>query len=624
MKKVLVALILVIIFTISFRAAAVEIDEQLILSEDAQAIEFGGEIYLVQDLEGFQNRLQIEDRPVVGLALSGGGARAISNLGVIKALVEHDIPIDLIVGTSMGAIIGNLYSSGLSIEQLEEIMTDTPFASLFQFGGGRALLETEKLNTFAERIAPNKNLEEFLIPTAQLSFDLKEGRKYLLTKGKISEVLQAAYSIPGYFPIHELNDRYFMDAGVLESSPAKSATLLGADYVIATHMPSEEEDEDYGGIIGSSGRFIQILQDKHTREILDQYADFEITIDVGNYTFMDFNYAARLVELGYQQTLERIDELKLELAGKNIPQVKTEKREYYNVDETLRDLEFDRLVTEARGISPLIHYGRDYSFFKQELFRSPLNEFQLGAEAYYNRLNLSLLGPGLSSWSENYEASFRFKKLTDSLDYYLLYGRNEEQADDYESKMKFYGQRFNLSAGFGRRQSEEYYLVGSNFRYMGDDLQWRSENEVFYLRDKSEVGVLSSNLLNYDFSPAWGLGLKSVYNNTEIAKSPLIYKGQDLDDYQAKFQAALNLNYNYELLIPYQISNFFQMTDIGGYFFVDYFHEESWGDGSIAIGPAINAKLYLLGLKPIELDLFAAHDFEENDQRYGIHLSYSF
>ncbi|ADQ13923.1 patatin-like phospholipase family protein [Halanaerobium hydrogeniformans] len=624
MKKILMAFMFVIIFTISFQAAAADVDEQLLLSDDAQEIEFGGEIYIVQDLKGFQERLRVDDRPVVGLALAGGGARAISNLGVIKALVEHDIPIDLIVGTSMGSIIGNLYSSGLSVEQLEEIMTDTPFSDLFQFGGGRALLETKKLNLFAERVAPNKSLEEFLIPTAQLSFDLKEGRKYLLTRGKISEVLQAAYSIPGYFPIHEFNDRYFMDAGVVESSPAKSAALLGADYVIATHMPTDEEDEDYGGILASSGRFIQILQDKYTSEILSEYADFEISIDVGNYTFMDFNYAARLVELGYQQTLENIDEIKSELAVRNIPLQKTEAREYYDVDQTLRDLEFDRLVTEARGISPLIHYGRDYSFFQPELFRSPLNEFQLGLEAYHNRLNFSLLGPGSSSWTENYEASFRFKKLTDSLDYNLLYGRNEEQADDYESRLKFFGQRFNLSAGFGRRKEEEYYLLGSNFRYMGDDLQWRSENSLFYRKEASGFGVLSSHLINYDLSPAWGIGLKSVYNNTEIARSPLIYKGQELDDYQPKFQAALNLNYNYELLIPYQISNFFQMTDIGGYFFIDYFHEESWGDGSFAIGPALNAKLYLLGLKPLELDLYAAHDFEENDQRYGIQISYSF
>ena len=149
LKNNLIILFLVIIFTIffSFTAAAennnLKVDERKNVTE----VRYDGEYYLVENYQEFKEKVDIEGRPTVALALSGGGARAIANLGVIKALVEHDIPIDMMTGTSMGSIIASLYGSGLSLEQIEEIVTDTPFANLFNFGGG-ALLNSKKVNIF--------------------------------------------------------------------------------------------------------------------------------------------------------------------------------------------------------------------------------------------------------------------------------------------------------------------------------------------------------------------------------------------------------------------------------------------------------------------------------------------
>ncbi len=625
MKKYFLILILVIIFTSAAGLNGVLAAEENNLTEvDADSlteIEFGGEGYLVENYPQFKNRIDNNDHSTVALALSGGGARAIANLGVIKALVENDIPIDMMAGTSMGSIIATLYGSGLSISQIEAIVTDTPFTNLFNFGGG-ALLNSKKANIFMESVAPKKRLENFLIPTAQLSFDLAQGKKYLATEGKISEVLQAAYSIPGYFPIHSQEGHYFMDAGVLESTPAKSASLLGADYVIATHTPEGSSSYDYGGAFQSATRFIEIVQNKYSKQILNRYADFVITADVENYTFMDFNYASRLVEIGYQETISRMPELKKDLKEENIILRKAEKREQYNLDNILRDLEFDRLVIEESGISPLIYYGRDFSPFSQDLLRSPLDKFQLGVELYHNNLRLSFLGA--DSWEDAYTAAFRFKKLTDSIDFYLKY-RNDYDSnteEEYEAEFKYFGKRFNLAVGYGSRQGVDYYLLGNDFRYLGDNFQWQSENDLF-VTTAEELEILSSQLINYDFTEAWSIGTELVYNSSDFAESPLIYRGQKLDP-NTDLQASLNFNYNYNLQLPLQFLNFLQLTDVGGYLFIDYYNDLDRDAAGLAVGPAFNSRLYLLGLKPIEVDLFVAQDFETKDQRYGLQFSYRF
>lgn len=627
MKNSALFVILIIGLMVLFSSAVTaqtELDQDGIDRENITQLEFDGEIYLVSGYDYFQRRIQQVERPVVGLALSGGGARAIANLGVLKALVENDIPIDLITGTSMGSIIGTLYSSGLSIDQIEEIITDLPFSSLFNFGITGGLLNTKKLNIFMEEVIPNKSLEDFLLPTAQLSFDLKEGKKYLAAEGNISEVLQATYSIPGYFPIHSEGEHYFMDAGILEPSPAKSAELLGADYVIATTTPEAEKTGDYSGAFQSSSRFMQILQNQNSKRILENYADFVIESDVRSYTFMDFNYANRLIDIGYRQALKDIDKLKEELAVLEKEPAQREERSYYNVDNLLRDVEFDRIIIDESSINPIIYYGRDYSFFKQDLIRTPLNKFQVGVNFKWDYLDLSLLGS--DNWDDGYEAAFRITKLTDSLDYILKYQNiyDDPYEDNYENEIKYYGPRYNLSAGFGRRDDQDYLIFGNDFRYLGENFQWQTENDIFYLRDEGEFKLLTSQIINYDFTRSWSIAAEMVYNNTDFAESPIIYKGQELDEHQPEFQSSLHFNYNYNLQIPFQLLNFFQMTDIGAYLFADYYHQGDWKDGAIAVGPAFNAKLYLLGLKPIELDLFAAYDFEKEDERYGLQFSYRF
>ncbi len=592
---------------------------------DITEIGYGDESYLVENYLQFQDSISGKNRPVVGLALSGGGARAMVNFGIVKALRENGVPIDFLVGTSMGSIVSVIYGGGLPVDQMTDIVSSTPFAELFNISiaGGGSLLETEKVNLFLERISPNKRLEDFPVPAALLSFNLSEGKKYLATSGRISEEIQSSYSIPFYFPVHSKGEDYFIDAGILEATPAKAASLLGADIVIATTSFDNLDYEDYGSASRSTGRFLNIMQEKYSAQIINRYADIVIECNVGDYSFMDFNMVERFIQIGYEAASDMMPEIKAELAKNGVTSVDYVPREHYDVSVPLRDLEHDRFVIPAKGLELLLYYGRDYSIFKQSLLRSSLNDFQTGFKFRNKNFSLSVLEK--DGFDSGYEAFLRLTKMTDQLDFFFSYSNdyNSDTEDDYEAEIKYFGERFNFGLGDGRRMGEGYYLFGADFREEGRKIEWQTENDIIFLKDESESEILSSHHINYDFSRAWGIETRLVYNSSDILPSPVIYRGRELNDFEAEFQSAVNFNYNYRLNEPFELLQVLQMTDIGSYFFVDYY-KDAEDNTATAAGIGINSKLYLLGLKPVELDIYSAYDFDREDERFGVEFGYRF
>lgn len=617
MKKYLF-LILLFLIIITFPAAAQENNEP-----DLTEIEFGGENYLVENYKEFTANYDSLQRPVVGLALSGGGARAMVNFGVIKALEEEGIPIDFMAGTSMGAIVAALYGSGLNTEQMLEVVTTTSFGRLVDLGigGSGSLLETKKLNVFLEEIAPNKRLENFEVPAALLSFELNEGKKYLTTQGRISEVIQSSYSIPLYFPTEKRGDKYFMDAGILEATPAKSTSVLGADFVIATTSFSDREYKEINSAGASIDRFLNILQDNYSQQIINNYADFVIDIEVSDYNFMDFNQAKKLVDLGYKSTKKRIPSLKRKLKENGIKEVSYPEREKINIEDTIFDLKNERFIVEGRERGLFLNYGQDQSYFDQELIIPFEDEFQSGIN--FKADNLSLDVKGDEFFDKGYEACFEFKKLTDKTDLMLAYGNdyNSKTEDDYRVELKYFTKHFQNSVGLGRERNEKYYLLANKFSFAGIGTEVESENDIIYNRDNSETAILSSNIINLNLGSKWDLESKIVYNNTDILESPVIYRAKDLKEFN-ELQISLDFKYNHQFIDPFYLGGFFQATDIGAYLFADYYEDDDQSGEGLGLG--FNSQLYLLGLRPIALDLYYAYDLEDKDDRVGLELSYEF
>ncbi len=211
-------------------------------------------------------------RPKIGLVLSGGGARGFAHVGVLRVLEELRVPVDVVTGTSMGSIIGGLYATGYTSEQLNEVVKTTDWESIFASRAPRGDLDWRRKEddyknlsnfelgivdgglTLPQGIAGTQRLEFFLrslagpsrrvndlsrlpVPFAAIGTDLETGKGVLLQKDiSLSTAMRASMSVPGAFPPVEVNGRLLVDGGLVDNLPVDAARAMGADIVIAVNV----------------------------------------------------------------------------------------------------------------------------------------------------------------------------------------------------------------------------------------------------------------------------------------------------------------------------------------------------------------------------------------------------
>ncbi|MGE3466613.1 MAG: patatin-like phospholipase family protein [Pyrinomonadaceae bacterium] len=180
-------------------------------------------------------------RKKVGLALSGGGARGFAHIGVLKVLVENDIPIDMIAGTSAGSIIGGAYASGMSIDELvamsEKIGWLRTIRPAFGFGG---MLSSAPIGRILAEHFPVTRFGDLKIPFAAVAFDLATSETVIFRdQGDLITAIRASCAVPGVFaPIRDDAGRTLVDGGVLSPMPVETVRAMGADVVIAVDLLS--------------------------------------------------------------------------------------------------------------------------------------------------------------------------------------------------------------------------------------------------------------------------------------------------------------------------------------------------------------------------------------------------
>lgn len=609
-EKIVIIMILLLFIILSLPVSA-DSENSLTIIEEA------GETYLLEDIHRFNNL----ESPVVALALSGGGARAFFNIGVIKALVEEGIPIDIVVGTSMGSIVGTLYGSGLAVEQIENIVTRIPFYRLLDIniGDSQSLLKTAKVNQFIEDICPYKRLEEFPVPTALLSYDLTDGSKYLTTYGKISEQIQSSYAIPFYFPIYQKNGRFLIDPGTVEISPAKAAFVLGGDLVIATISSDKKANSQlYDTPFKSTKRFLDLIQNKNAERILRNYADIVIEADVSKYSFMDFDKADELIEIGYKSAQKKLPEIRSLLEKRQKKLRHYQLRPLMDVEQEFIDLKYDRMLNKSRDIIPIFHYGKDYSFFNQNLIRTRRDKSQYGLEYTKGKLHLN----GLYSKNEtnDIEIKVRWHKLTEDTDIILKsIIDSDDDSQDYELGIKYY--RYDYTIGFGRGKIDEqnYLYIDNTYNMDFNRGSMAGETDLLFPFD-DDVKILSSQKASYEISSKWNLNPTLIYNNSQLMESPIVYRGQQPNPFVKK-QASLELEYKYRFLKSVKIMEIFQMTDMGVYLFGDYHNQDK---DHLAYGIGSRSTFKLFNLKPIDLNVYYAYDQDEENHRVGLAFDYLF
>ncbi|MDP1677987.1 MAG: patatin-like phospholipase family protein [Bacteroidota bacterium] len=292
-------------------------------------------------------------RPTVCLVLSGGGSRGIAHIGVIKELEKNNIPIDYIVGTSIGGIIGGLYASGYSTDELERLVDTTDWnyvLSLSQdnersdlyfshklaadrkqltirFEGltpivPSAISSGQRLTNFINQLVlqslyhPITNFDDLKIPFRCVSTDLISGKKIVFSSGNLSEALRASISIPLLYNPLRKDTLELTDGGLLSNIPVDVAKTLGADIIIAVNTVSPlRTSSQLNNAWEVADQIVNIMAQEKNKRALDS-ATIVITPDLGSFPSVDFSNLSFVKQQGNYSTKAKIQDIKDSIESK--------------------------------------------------------------------------------------------------------------------------------------------------------------------------------------------------------------------------------------------------------------------------------------------------------------------
>jgi NTE family protein len=249
-------------------------------------------------------------RPRIGLALSGGAARGIAHIGVLRALLEHKIPIDCVAGTSAGSLVGGALASGMKLSEIEDLGRNLRWRDVGRMTVSRLGIQSnDRLEEYLKRHLPVTRFEELPIPFAVVATDLSSGAAVVMRdEGDVPFAIRASCAIPGwYVPVTDEQGRQLVDGGLVAIIPSAAARALGADVVIAVDVNAEGATflgppHSVIGIILQSMMVVQRTVSLHQL----QEADLVIGPRVGHIRWDETARAEELLAAGYEAGIENI------------------------------------------------------------------------------------------------------------------------------------------------------------------------------------------------------------------------------------------------------------------------------------------------------------------------------
>ena len=278
-------------------------------------------------------------RPKIGVALEGGGALGEAHIGVLKWFEDHHIPVDYIAGTSMGGLMGGLYATGKSADQIHEVVKNvdwplvlggqTPFDDL-SFRRKEDAREFPNSITIGLKHGPAlppglnsghqvsllidretlpysdlRSFDDLPIPFRCVSTELISGKPYVFQNGSLSEAMRATMSIPGVFAPVRRGNQIFVDGGLVDNLPTDVVRNMGADIVVAVHLQiSPASAKDIQSAFSVLGRSVElVIAETEIRGM--EGADLIVKADVQKYTTMDYEKSDELVKIGYESAEQK-------------------------------------------------------------------------------------------------------------------------------------------------------------------------------------------------------------------------------------------------------------------------------------------------------------------------------
>jgi NTE family protein len=269
-------------------------------------------------------------RPRVGIALAGGFARGIAHIGVLRVLREAGIPVDVVSGTSVGALIATAYCAGAPLEMMQRIAHETKFTDFGRWTPSWLGLATNnRLEDFIARFTTIKRFEELQKPLAIATTDINLGLPVYYHGGPLAPPLRASCAYPGLFVPVKYEGRTLVDGFLTALVPIEGTLLLGAEIVIAVYLEAGAVDEPrtFTDVLSRSFTIIQ----KHADLEWRKEADIIIEPDVTPFLWDDFSKTSELVRAGEEATLKALPAIRAALESKSVPESDFEEPEAHTL-----------------------------------------------------------------------------------------------------------------------------------------------------------------------------------------------------------------------------------------------------------------------------------------------------
>ena len=254
--------------------------------------------------------------PKIGLALSGGAVRGLAHVGVLRALIENNIPIDCIAGTSAGSIVGGAYAAGMPIEDIAELGRRLRWRHIGRLTMSRLGVKSNKrLEHYMRARLPITKFEDLPIPFAAVATDLKTFAPVVMKgQGDVPFAIRASCTIPGwYVPVTDDQGRQLVDGGLVAVVPSVMTRSLGADIVIAVDVNSVGAtffgSSSSSSVIGVLLQSAMVIQRSVSARQLEM-SDLVISPNVGHIRWDRMRRADELIEAGYKAGLNSISQIR--------------------------------------------------------------------------------------------------------------------------------------------------------------------------------------------------------------------------------------------------------------------------------------------------------------------------
>ncbi|MGI9284333.1 MAG: patatin-like phospholipase family protein [Pseudomonadales bacterium] len=288
-----------------------------------------------------------EPREKIGLVLSGGAARGLAHIGVLRAIEEQNITVDAVVGTSMGAVIGGLYAAGYSVDEIEEIatkldwayaLTDDPKRDQLPFKRKQddfdfmvknrltlkdgeirfptGLLQGQQLNLVLNHLfAPvptNKSFDDLAIPFRAVATDMATGDEVVLDSGNLAQAVKASMSIPGLLAPLDLDGRLLVDGGIANNIPISVVKSMGVDRVIAIDIGAPlYKKEEISSVFSVMDQLTNFLTRKNSAVQIGLLGERDLLLqpDLQDISSVDFSKGRQAIDIGYEYASQNADAL---------------------------------------------------------------------------------------------------------------------------------------------------------------------------------------------------------------------------------------------------------------------------------------------------------------------------